>query len=229
MAQNLHSASTLPGGARATLAVVRIAIGLAALALIAVACTDPTEAARAIVIHNDTATPVVLRICDSFGCNHLNDHIETGASIGENVSVEKDPYSFLIVDEKGRTLGCLKVRTHPVTQEPVQIIAASPCHGCTGTDPALSYFVQIGRYGARRSCASMSLMSPAKRASVDDAIAAQARYYDLRAPEYLNPLAPSDRPARSGFEPSDARDLIVDFLPVGDVLELACGPSCFTA
>jgi len=39
----------------------------------------------------------------------------------------------------------------------------------------------------------------------DDAIAAQIRYYDLRASDYLNPTAPSDRRARGTLEPTLAR------------------------
>jgi demethylmenaquinone methyltransferase/2-methoxy-6-polyprenyl-1,4-benzoquinol methylase len=63
----------------------------------------------------------------------------------------------------------------------------------------------------------------------DDAIAAQIRYYDLRAPDYLNPTAPSDRRDRGTFEPTLARVVIDDLAPSGDVLELACGPGAFTA
>jgi demethylmenaquinone methyltransferase/2-methoxy-6-polyprenyl-1,4-benzoquinol methylase len=65
--------------------------------------------------------------------------------------------------------------------------------------------------------------------SADDAIGSQIRYYDLRAPEYLNPLAPSDRRVRGVLAQSTARDLIDDLAPRGEVLELACGPGGFTA
>jgi 2-polyprenyl-3-methyl-5-hydroxy-6-metoxy-1,4-benzoquinol methylase len=67
------------------------------------------------------------------------------------------------------------------------------------------------------------------REKADDAIAAQVRYYDLRAPDYLNPLAPSDRNLRGVLEPTDARMLIDDLAPRGEVLEFACGPGGFTA
>jgi SAM-dependent methyltransferase len=66
------------------------------------------------------------------------------------------------------------------------------------------------------------------RESVDNSIAAQVRYYDLRAPDYLHPLAPSDRRARGSLGPRDIRMLIDELGPSGDVLELACGPGGFT-
>ena len=75
----------------------------------------------------------------------------------------------------------------------------------------------------------MRRVNAPRHQSVEDAIATQARYYDLRAPEYLNPLAPPDRRARSVLEPADARLLVRELDLVGDVLELACGPGCFTA
>jgi 2-polyprenyl-3-methyl-5-hydroxy-6-metoxy-1,4-benzoquinol methylase len=75
----------------------------------------------------------------------------------------------------------------------------------------------------------MGLMNAGRRESADDAIAAQARYYDLYAPDYVNPLAPSNRRAPGILEPNAARDLIDDLAPEGDVLELACGSGGFTA
>jgi demethylmenaquinone methyltransferase/2-methoxy-6-polyprenyl-1,4-benzoquinol methylase len=63
---------------------------------------------------------------------------------------------------------------------------------------------------------------------VDDAIAAQRRYYDLRAPDYLNPAAPADRRRRAEVDPTIARTLVDELAPRGDVLELACGPGGFT-
>jgi len=72
-------------------------------------------------------------------------------------------------------------------------------------------------------------MDRGRHERVDDSIAAQVRYYDLRAPDYLNPLAPSDRRARGVLEPRDLRLLVDELAPSGDVLELACGPGGFTA
>jgi len=72
-------------------------------------------------------------------------------------------------------------------------------------------------------------MNAKRRKSADDAIAAQVRYYDLYASDYVNPLAPSNRRATSVLPPTAARDLIDDIAPKGDVLELACGPGGFTA
>jgi len=65
--------------------------------------------------------------------------------------------------------------------------------------------------------------------TTDDAIGMQIQYYDLRAPDFLNPLAPSDRPVRNVLAPTAARLLIDDLAPRGEVLELACGPGGFTA
>jgi SAM-dependent methyltransferase len=78
-------------------------------------------------------------------------------------------------------------------------------------------------------CASMTLVNGGPQKRDDDAIAAQMRYYDLRAPDYLNPVAPSDRRASGTLEPTRARVLIDDLAPRGEVLELACGPGGFTA
>jgi len=72
-------------------------------------------------------------------------------------------------------------------------------------------------------------MSSEPHRSIDNAIGAQIRYYDLRAPEYLDPLAPPDRPVRDVFSPTTARILIDELAPRGEVLELACGPGGFTA
>jgi 2-polyprenyl-3-methyl-5-hydroxy-6-metoxy-1,4-benzoquinol methylase len=72
-------------------------------------------------------------------------------------------------------------------------------------------------------------MNAGRRESADDAIGLQARYYDLYAPDYVNPLAPSNRRAPGILGLNAARDLIDDLAPEGDVLELACGPGGFTA
>jgi 2-polyprenyl-3-methyl-5-hydroxy-6-metoxy-1,4-benzoquinol methylase len=75
----------------------------------------------------------------------------------------------------------------------------------------------------------MGLVNAGQRESANDAIAAQSRYYDLYAPDYVNPLAPSNLRAPGVLEPNTARDLIDDLAPEGEVLELACGPGGFTA
>ena len=56
----------------------------------------------------------------------------------------------------------------------------------------------------------------------------QKAYYDLRAPDYMDLTKPADRPGRSFFSDDDARALLDEFRPEGDVLELACGPGAFT-
>jgi demethylmenaquinone methyltransferase/2-methoxy-6-polyprenyl-1,4-benzoquinol methylase len=61
-----------------------------------------------------------------------------------------------------------------------------------------------------------------------EALEAQKRYYDLRAPDYLT-IAPSDRRIPGILEPATARALVDELRPEGDVLELACGPGGFTA
>ncbi len=63
----------------------------------------------------------------------------------------------------------------------------------------------------------------------ENAIAAQSRYYDLYAPEYVNPLAPSNLRSPGSRGANTARDLIDDLSPEGDLLELACGTGGFTA
>ncbi len=62
---------------------------------------------------------------------------------------------------------------------------------------------------------------------MDALIESQRRFYDLRAPDYGNETVPDRRV--SGAMTSDvARDLVDEFAPTGDVLELACGPGGFT-
>lgn len=72
-------------------------------------------------------------------------------------------------------------------------------------------------------------MEERRHAGAADAIATQARYYDLYASDYINPLAPSNRRNTDVLEPTAARDLIDDLAPSGHLLELACGPGGFTA
>jgi demethylmenaquinone methyltransferase/2-methoxy-6-polyprenyl-1,4-benzoquinol methylase len=62
------------------------------------------------------------------------------------------------------------------------------------------------------------------------AIDAQKRYYDLRAPDYLTGV-PADRgtgASESTISPRECRSLVDELRPVGEVLELACGPGGFT-
>jgi len=77
--------------------------------------------------------------------------------------------------------------------------------------------------------ANMAAVNAERYDRVDESIVAQARYYDLRAPDYLNWLAPPDRQARGVLGLDDARSLVDELAPAGDVLELACGPGAFTA
>jgi len=57
-----------------------------------------------------------------------------------------------------------------------------------------------------------------------EVLASQKQYYELRAPNYLVPTEPSDRAGRGVFPPELAGPVFEDLQPVGDVLELACGP-----
>jgi demethylmenaquinone methyltransferase/2-methoxy-6-polyprenyl-1,4-benzoquinol methylase len=67
--------------------------------------------------------------------------------------------------------------------------------------------------------------SSAGASDLDDVLATQKRYYELRAPDYLDSTKPSDRGGRNHPFPSDLAAPIFDVLrPFGDVLELACGP-----
>jgi SAM-dependent methyltransferase len=76
----------------------------------------------------------------------------------------------------------------------------------------------------------MPAPAPASCSAVpaDEAIRAQKQYYDLRAPDYLSPHG-SDRRKPGTLDQSDARVLVDELAPRGDVLELACGPGGFTA
>jgi SAM-dependent methyltransferase len=71
---------------------------------------------------------------------------------------------------------------------------------------------------------------PASSASdpTDALLAAQRAYYDLRAPDYMNPRAPTDRRSRGQLSSDVVRRTIANFAPRGDVLELACGSGAFT-
>lgn len=59
-------------------------------------------------------------------------------------------------------------------------------------------------------------------------LAAQRTYYELRAPDYLA-VAPSDRSATDAMPLDLLRSVVEGLGPLGDVLELACGPGTFTA
>jgi SAM-dependent methyltransferase len=61
-------------------------------------------------------------------------------------------------------------------------------------------------------------------AVVAEALAAQKLYYELRAPDYGDPTKLPDRAGRGLFPSQVAESVIADLQPVGDVLELACGP-----
>src|SRR5688572_12537159 len=61
----------------------------------------------------------------------------------------------------------------------------------------------------------------------DRLLDSQREYYDLRAPDYLITTRP-DRPVL-GLLPEDlVPELVDEFAPEGDILELACGTGLFT-
>ena len=62
----------------------------------------------------------------------------------------------------------------------------------------------------------------------DELIAAQRKYYDERAPDYMDLSKPSDRKVRGWLPEELLASLIDGFAPVGDVLELACGTGACT-
>jgi demethylmenaquinone methyltransferase/2-methoxy-6-polyprenyl-1,4-benzoquinol methylase len=63
---------------------------------------------------------------------------------------------------------------------------------------------------------------------VQQLIASQKAYYDLRAPDYGDVTKPSDRKSRGLLDSSETRRLVDEFAPSGEVLELACGTGAFT-
>lgn len=67
------------------------------------------------------------------------------------------------------------------------------------------------------------------RQEAEGLLDAQRAYYELRAPDYANVSAPSDRASR-GLMPREQVQLALDELTIsGNVLELACGSGAFTA
>jgi demethylmenaquinone methyltransferase/2-methoxy-6-polyprenyl-1,4-benzoquinol methylase len=71
-------------------------------------------------------------------------------------------------------------------------------------------------------------MKPAGSDPTDELLATQRVYYDLRAPDYMNTRAPSDRRNRGLLSSHVVRRVVADFSPTGNVLELACGSGAFT-
>jgi SAM-dependent methyltransferase len=60
-----------------------------------------------------------------------------------------------------------------------------------------------------------------------DLIASQREFYDLRAPDFGDETVP-DRRVSGNMAIEQARALVDEFAPTGDVLELACGSGSFT-
>jgi hypothetical protein len=60
--------------------------------------------------------------------------------------------------------------------------------------------------------------------ALGNVLAAQKRYYDLRAPDYAVSEKPPDRAGRNPFPSELVEPIFEDLGPVGDVLEFACGP-----
>ena len=71
-------------------------------------------------------------------------------------------------------------------------------------------------------------MSDSADDALDELLETQRRYYDLRAPDYMNIRAPSDRKSRGLLSSDAVRRPITEFSPTGDVLEMACGSGAFT-
>jgi hypothetical protein len=99
----------------------------AAVLLLLTGCLGLGADVRAVTIRNDTEKEVILKICDSFGCDNLNDHVAPGESIRENVSSDFDPYEFLVVDDSGQRLGCLEIPTRPVRTSAIVVSSLVEC------------------------------------------------------------------------------------------------------
>ena len=63
---------------------------------------------------------------------------------------------------------------------------------------------------------------------VEQVIASQRRYYDLRAPDDADISRPSDRRGRGLLDASTVRRVVDELAPTGNVLELASGTGAFT-
>src|SRR5690348_5503023 len=58
-------------------------------------------------------------------------------------------------------------------------------------------------------------------------LAEQRRFYDLRAPDFGDPSKP-DRPVHGCMDAASIAEVVEEFRPAGEVLELACGEGAFT-
>jgi demethylmenaquinone methyltransferase/2-methoxy-6-polyprenyl-1,4-benzoquinol methylase len=67
-----------------------------------------------------------------------------------------------------------------------------------------------------------------EKGTVEEVLARQREYYDLRAPDFDDSTKPTDRRSRGGIGAATARELLDGLAPFGDVLELACGTGAFT-
>lgn len=101
---------------------------LAAVVAGTVTACDADGYVQPVTIKNDLQQAIDLRVCDSFSCDHLNDHVAPGQAIEENVDTGTNPYPFQIVDASGRLLGCLNIRTKPLPSSPVLVSTLGRCH-----------------------------------------------------------------------------------------------------
>ena len=63
---------------------------------------------------------------------------------------------------------------------------------------------------------------------LNELLASQRRFYDLRAPDFADVTKLTDRKHRGLMPTAEVRAIVDDFAPAGDVLELACGAGGFT-
>jgi demethylmenaquinone methyltransferase/2-methoxy-6-polyprenyl-1,4-benzoquinol methylase len=71
-------------------------------------------------------------------------------------------------------------------------------------------------------------MAPDDSAATRSLLASQREYYEARAEDYADESKPSDRVARGLMAPELERELVDEFRPPADILELACGTGIFT-
>ena len=64
--------------------------------------------------------------------------------------------------------------------------------------------------------------------AVEQVLASQRTFYDLRAPDFANASSPSDRRHRGNPTSALVAEWVAEVRPDGDVLELACGSGSFT-